>query len=121
MLRNRTDCIHDTVERDSLVRRSPETRFPSLENNLCTYIFYFLNENEPAGLGKILIDGTHASPKNAEHWNAQGRCFAIHCSPAADDEVRIPDQIQTVHGVFRNDDAPLFDRLRPAGSENRRL
>ena len=112
MLRDRNNGIHNTIESRALIRSSPsELARPPFENNLCANIFYFFNKSEPAGLGEVLIDSTDTSPENAVDRDAQCRCFAIHGPPAANDQVRIPDQIQSIHGVFGNDDASFVNRI----------
>ena len=69
-----------------------------------------LNEGKAAGFGKVFIDRASGPSEDAIDRNPECRRLTIHGSAAADDQVRIPNQIQTIQYVFGNDDS-LFINL----------
>src|ERR1700723_518299 len=60
----------------------------------------------------MLVDGSEGAAKQAIDGDAEGGSFTIHSSAAADYEIRVPDQVQTIQRVLRNDNSSGSEKFR---------
>src|SRR5215471_2923457 len=87
----------DTFQRTASCDLGLVTYFSPFEPDSRPKLFDTLDKNQPSSSRKVSIHTANTSSENTIDWHTQCRSFAIHCAPAADHKIGIPDQIESIH------------------------
>src|SRR5690554_3229200 len=79
-------------------------------DDFSTNITRGFNKSQSINAAQVFIHSTDGSTEYAIHWNIQRSSFSIHGTTTAYNKIRMPDDIQAIIYLFRDDQVFFFDK-----------
>ena len=105
--------IHYGLQSGVIVRSGSDRAISACQVDFRLDIFDILKENHTPLIGQVAIHRPGLAAEDAIDRNAERGCFPIHRAAAADHKIGIPDNVQSIDHVFRDEYSSLGNQLGP--------